>query len=171
MDAVILRELSSALIAVSSPPTAPGWNHTLIARLSGDRPQRPAAVLVGLRQGRQPKLIFTVRTGDVATHVGEVAFPGGACDASDTDALATALRESGEEIGLDRRLVSPCGYLECFETLSGFCITPVVAWVNAQARLQPSPRRGSRNLRGASSVFSGARKYEALSCELSRRAL
>jgi hypothetical protein len=49
------------------------------------------------------------------------------------------LRESEEEIGLDRALVTPLGYLDCFETISGFCITPVVARIARRSTLYPAP--------------------------------
>ena len=128
-----------ALIPLSEPPSAPGWNHASMAGLLGDAPLRQASVLIGLREGIQPRVILTVRTGHLTAHAGQVAFPGGSRDAADGDAVVTALRESEEEIGLDRTLASPRGYLDCFETISGFCITPVVARIDGDARLRPSP--------------------------------
>lgn len=53
--------------------------------------------------------------------------------------LLTALRESEEEIGLAPALVTPLGYLDCLETTSGFCVTPVVAHIAPHAPLVPSP--------------------------------
>jgi 8-oxo-dGTP pyrophosphatase MutT (NUDIX family) len=135
----MIDTLLRALIPLDTPPSGPGWNHAAMVELLGDAPLRPASVLLGLRQGVQPRLILTVRTGHLAAHAGQVAFPGGSRDAGDADAVDTALRESEEEIGLERRLASPRGYLDCFETISGFCITPVVACVDAEARLRPSP--------------------------------
>jgi len=134
MDALL-----SALRPLSTPPTAPGWNHAQMTELLGNTLRRPAAVLIALREGVQPRLIFTVRTDHLASHAGQVAFPGGSSDPTDDDALATALRESEEEIGLDRTLVTPLGYLDCFETISGFCITPVVARIATHAQLYPAP--------------------------------
>jgi 8-oxo-dGTP pyrophosphatase MutT (NUDIX family) len=134
-----MEELIGALLPLSAPPTAPGWNHADMSALLGHAERRPAAVLLGLREGPQPRMVLTVRTGDLATHAGQVAFPGGRSDPSDGDALTTALRESEEEIGLDRTLVTPLGYLDCFETISGYCITPVVARFAAGAVLFPSP--------------------------------
>lgn len=134
MDALL-----SALLPLSTPPVAPGWNHAQMTELLGNTTRRPAAVLIALREGVQPRLVFTVRTDHLASHAGQVAFPGGSSDPTDTDALATALRESEEEIGLDRALVTPLGYLDCFETISGFCITPVVARIATRAQLYPAP--------------------------------
>lgn len=134
MDALI-----KALLPLSAPPTGPGWNHADMSELLGSTQRQPAAVLLGFREGVQPRLVLTVRTDHLQAHAGQVAFPGGRSDPSDDDALTTALRESEEEIGLDRALVTPLGYLDCFETISGFCITPVVAKIAAEAQLYPAP--------------------------------
>lgn len=134
-----MQALIDALLPLSAPPTGPGWNHTDMAELLGNAQRQPAAVLVGLREGVQPRLVLTVRTDNLQSHAGQVAFPGGRSEPADGDALTTALRESEEEIGLDRALVTPLGYLDRFETISGFCITPVVAKIAAQARLYPAP--------------------------------
>ncbi|MDQ6646244.1 MAG: CoA pyrophosphatase [Pseudomonadota bacterium] len=134
MDAMI-----SALIPLASPPLTQGWNHADMTQLIGPHERLPAAVLIGFRDGVQPRLVLTVRTDHLQSHAGQVAFPGGRTDPDDGDAVTTALRESEEEIGLDRALVTPLGYLDRFETISGFCITPVVARIAEQARLYPSP--------------------------------
>lgn len=135
----MIDDLLRSLIPLSSPPSGPGWNHASMVDLLGSAPLRPASVLIGLREGVQPRIILTVRNNHLTAHAGQVAFPGGSRDAGDGDAVVTALRESEEEIGLDRTLASPQGYLDCFETISGFCITPVVARIDGSARLRPSP--------------------------------
>ncbi len=134
-----MEAVAQALLPLSAPPTGPGWNHAEMSDLLGNRTRQPAAVLVGIREGVQPRLVFTVRTDHLQAHAGQVAFPGGRSEPEDGDALATALRESEEEIGLDRSLVTPLGYLDRFETISGFCITPVVAKIASHARLYPAP--------------------------------
>ena len=134
-----MEALINALLPLSAPPTGPAWNHADMTELLGSAQRQPAAVLVGLREGVQPRLVLTVRTDHLQAHAGQVAFPGGRAELADGDALTTALRESEEEIGLDRALVTPLGYLDCFETISGFCITPVVARIAADAQLYPAP--------------------------------
>jgi 8-oxo-dGTP pyrophosphatase MutT (NUDIX family) len=136
----MMAALRAALRPLSAPPTSPGWNHADMTALLGDTRRRPAAVLLGVREGVQPRLVLTVRTQQLHAHAGQVAFPGGRSDPADGgSALITALRESEEEIGLDRALVTPLGYLDCFETISGFCVTPVVASIAAAAQLYPAP--------------------------------
>jgi 8-oxo-dGTP pyrophosphatase MutT (NUDIX family) len=135
----VIEIVADALRPLSAPPNGRGWNHADMAELLGDAPRRPAAVLIGLREGVQPRMVLTVRTDHLHAHAGQVAFPGGRSEADDGDAIATALRESEEEIGLERGLVTPLGYLDRFETISGFCITPVVARIAAGAQLYPAP--------------------------------
>jgi len=135
----VIEIVADALRPLSAPPIGRGWNHADMAELLGDAPRRPAAVLIGLREGVQPRMVLTVRTDHLHAHAGQVAFPGGRSEADDGDAITTALRESEEEIGLERGLVTPLGYLDRFETISGFCITPVVARIASEAQLYPAP--------------------------------
>jgi 8-oxo-dGTP pyrophosphatase MutT (NUDIX family) len=128
-----VRRVADALIPLSEPPSAPGWNHAAIADWLGSAPLAPAAVLIGVREGGEEKVIFTRRHDGLAKHAGQVAFPGGSMDADDGDMVDTALRETEEEIGLPRESMTALGYLDCFETISGFCITPVVARIAADA--------------------------------------
>lgn len=130
---------ATALLPLSQPPSAPAWNHAEITGVLGTTKRRPAAVLLGVRDDDDPRLILTVRNGHLHAHAGQVAFPGGRSEPDDGGALATALRESHEEVGLDPVLVTPLGYLDCLETVSGYCVTPVVATVAADARLRASP--------------------------------
>lgn len=135
----MMDTLLQALRPLSAPPEDPAWNHAEMNEWLGDQARLPAAVLLGIREGVQPRLVFTVRDARLPAHAGQVAFPGGRAEPRDADAVDTALRESEEEIGLDRALVKPLGFLDRFETISGYCVTPVVASIAAEARLYPSP--------------------------------
>lgn len=135
----MMQALQRALRPLSQPPLPPGWNHAEMTELIGEVERRSAAVLIGVRDEQQLRMVFTVRTDHLSSHAGQVAFPGGSADPTDADALTTALRETEEEIGLNPTLVTPLGYLDCFETISGFCITPVVARIDAEARFHPAP--------------------------------
>lgn len=135
----MMETLVRSLRPLSAPPVGPGWNHADMCELLGDQVRQPAAVLMGIRDGVQPGLVFTVRDGRLLAHAGQVSFPGGRSEPEDDGAVATALRESEEEIGLDRSLVKPLGFLDRFETISGYCVTPVVARIAPEARLHPAP--------------------------------
>lgn len=90
---------------------------------------RDAAVLVPIVDQSEPTVILTERTAGLSSHAGQIAFPGGKIDAADADAIAAAIREAEEEIGLPRAFVEPVGYLAPYLTGTGFRITPVVARV------------------------------------------
>ena len=97
----------------------------------------PAAVLVPMvvRQG-QLNLLLTLRTAHLNDHAGQISFPGGRVDAADVDAVATALRETEEEIGLACRHVEVIGSLPDYQTGTGFRVTPVAALVHPPFELQ-----------------------------------
>ena len=79
-----------------------------------------AAVLVPLYQlGTELHVIFTKRTTLVTMQQGHISFPGGRREPGDRDLLATALRESYEEIGLDPRRVEIFGRIDDFWTRNG----------------------------------------------------
>ncbi len=90
---------------------------------------RQAAVLVPIVAHREPALLLTQRTSTLTKHAGQIAFPGGTADATDTSPLMTALREAEEEIGLQPNLINALGYLDCYRTGTGYVITPVVGIV------------------------------------------
>jgi 8-oxo-dGTP pyrophosphatase MutT (NUDIX family) len=105
-----------------------------------ERKLRPAAVLLPLieRPGGLT-MLFTQRTDHLKNHAGQVSFPGGRVEESDSDAIETALRETEEEIGLSRRFIDIAGQLEHYETGTGFRITPVVGFVRLGFELKIDP--------------------------------
>ena len=86
---------------------------------------KPAAVLVPIVDRTAPTVLLTQRTAELASHAGQVAFPGGKIDPSDESPVAAALREAKEEVGLAPMLVEPIGYLDLYLTFSGFRIVEV----------------------------------------------
>lgn len=89
-----------------------------------------AAVLVPLVQRPQGlQVLLTQRTKHLRDHAGQIAFPGGRTDAHDRDAVATALREAEEEIGLKPDHIDVIGQLPIYSTVTSFQVTPVVALV------------------------------------------
>lgn len=103
------------------------------------RPIRYAAVLVPVIDRREPSVLLTLRTENLSTHAGQVAFPGGRIDDTDAGPADTAMREAEEEIALDRRFVSTIGYSDIYLSGTGFRIVPVVARVAPGFELSPNP--------------------------------
>jgi 8-oxo-dGTP pyrophosphatase MutT (NUDIX family) len=122
--------------------TPPGLNDPSITPKRGDhdvdpvmqkiaeiRPIRPAAVLVPVIDQGEPTVLLTQRAQHLPNHPGQISFPGGKIEKSDADPLDAALRETEEEIGLDRALVEPLGFLDLYMTTQGYRIVPVIARV------------------------------------------
>jgi 8-oxo-dGTP pyrophosphatase MutT (NUDIX family) len=86
-----------------------------------------AAVLVPLfMKGEDCHIIFTKRTDTVRYHKGEISFPGGVFDETDSELERTALREAFEEIGLKENDVQIIGVLDDIVTITQFIVTPFV---------------------------------------------
>ncbi|MGF1627260.1 MAG: CoA pyrophosphatase [Alphaproteobacteria bacterium] len=98
-----------------------------------------ASVLVPiLRRPEGETVLFTVRHRMLKRHPGQISFPGGRADLGDADAVATALRETQEEVGIPPDAVRVLGQLECYVTRTGYCVTPVVGVVEAPPALLPA---------------------------------
>jgi 8-oxo-dGTP pyrophosphatase MutT (NUDIX family) len=100
----------------------------------------PAGVLVPVIEGPSPNLVLTRRTDLVRHHKGEISFPGGVRHADDPDLLATALRETEEELGISRDAFEVLGALPPVHTIvSGYVIVPYVGMLRARPEVRPSP--------------------------------
>jgi 8-oxo-dGTP pyrophosphatase MutT (NUDIX family) len=97
-----------------------------------------AAVLVPIVDRGGAHLVFARRTERVGHHAGQISFPGGRIDPDDAGALAAALREAEEEVGLSPAVVEPLGLLDDTETFATqFVITPWVGVVHGPVTWQP----------------------------------
>lgn len=104
-----------------------------------DREPAHASVLVPLVQRDALTVLLTQRTDHLTDHPGQISFPGGRVEAEDADAVATALRETSEEVGLDPSFVDVIGSLPTYTTGTGFIVTPVVALVRPGFTVRPDP--------------------------------
>ncbi len=118
---------------------------------------RKAAVLVPLlKMDGEWHLLYIRRSADVQDHKGQVAFPGGAVEPQDEDAVAAAVRESHEEIGLKPENIRILGLMHGRNTITHYYITPVVAVISWPFQIQLQVREVSR-------VFTIPLKWLAIS--------
>ena len=103
--------------------------------LAGGAAKKPAAVLIPVVDRPEPAILFTERTPHLPSHPGQIAFPGGKIDPLDESPLEAAIREAQEEVGLDRSMITPIGYLDLYLTLSGYRILPLLARIDPDHRL------------------------------------
>ena len=114
------------------------------ARLEGEPTGglKRAAVAIALVEAGdgsgETALLLTQRASGLRAHSSQWALPGGRCDAGET-AVAGALRELHEELGLELAQDHVLGMLDDYPTRSGYLITPVVAWAADAASLSPNP--------------------------------
>ena len=109
-------------------------------RLSGQHQEdQQAGVLVLMTDADVPELILTRRNARLSSHGGEVAFPGGKRDRQDADLLATALRETHEEIGIAPNQVRPLGSLSDVLSKHQLKVMPWVGVVDPALELIPNP--------------------------------
>ncbi|MEK9902604.1 MAG: CoA pyrophosphatase [Gammaproteobacteria bacterium] len=90
---------------------------------------RKAAVLIAVTDSKDPELIYTLRSNKVGSHGGEVSFPGGMYEEQDDSLENTALRESEEETGLDRKKVEILGPIDTVVSRFNISVTPYVGVV------------------------------------------
>jgi 8-oxo-dGTP pyrophosphatase MutT (NUDIX family) len=101
---------------------------------------RPAAVLVPLVERPALTVLLTQRATALRNHAGQIAFPGGRIECGDGSPQAAALREAHEEIGLEARFIEVIGYLPDHVVMTGFRVTPVVAFVKPGFELKLDAR-------------------------------
>lgn len=123
-----LARVRRAVHPIGSPPPGTCWNASELSDLVDAEALRDAAVLVGLvPRGEGLAVLLTRRNDALRNHAGQVSFPGGRVDPGDVDVVDAALRETAEEVGIERGCIQPLGYLDPLATVTGFRVWPVVA--------------------------------------------
>lgn len=102
--------------------------------------RKDAAVLVPVIARAEPTVLLTVRSTDMPSHAGQIAFPGGKVSDEDASRIDTALREAEEEVAIPRDAVDVVGSLGVHLGGLGFSVTPVVGVVSPEIALEACPR-------------------------------
>ncbi len=136
-----IAQLRAALRPLDAFPSDVGWNSDELADLLLPATElADAAVLVGLvARTSGTAVVLTRRTDALRHHAGQVSFPGGRVEPDDDGAIAAALRETDEEIGVPARQVVPIGLLDPLVTITGFRVLPVVAAIDPDYVARPDP--------------------------------
>tara|TARA_B110000240_G_scaffold188985_1_gene228436 strand:+ start:354 stop:1004 length:651 start_codon:yes stop_codon:yes gene_type:complete len=113
-----------------------------VNKMMTERPTalRKASVLIPItrhKPGKNSEIVLTVRSENLNSHPGQISLPGGSEEAIDSDVVATALRESEEEIGLAQSDVEVIGRLGDLALPSGFQITPIVGLIEPDLEYIP----------------------------------
>lgn len=115
-------------LASQRAPAIPG-DGTRVDLFPG-RESAAASVLVPIvRRPDGLRVLLTRRTDHLRDHAGQISFPGGRAEPTDADAVATALREAEEEVGLPPDCVEVIGAMPHYTTVTRFVVTPVVGLI------------------------------------------
>lgn len=100
---------------------------------------RQAAVLIPIICRLEPTLLLTQRSVHLRKHAGQIAFPGGESDPDDASLIATALRETEEEVGIAPSAIHILGQLSPLDSVSGFSVTPIVGLIDPNVTFHSNP--------------------------------
>ena len=147
----------------------PAWEPEVTAewQFTGRSSMTAASVLIPLVLREQGlALLLTQRTAHLTDHAGQISFPGGRAEAYDASAIDTALRETEEEIGLDRRHIDIIGTLPDYVTGTGYRVTPVVGLVTPPFVLTPDANEVAEVFEVPLAFLMDAANHRRLSFEL-----
>lgn len=117
----------------------PSMSHAPILDKPPER-YRPAAVMIPVIDRAEPTVLLTLRTPTMPSHAGQISFPGGGPREEDDGPVGTALRETEEEVGIDREHVEVLGMMGRHYGGLGYVVTPVIGLVHVDAQLALCPR-------------------------------
>ncbi len=122
--------------------------HRKRQRITGENLKASAVLLPLFYDQGQYHVLFTERSDEVVFHKGQVCFPGGTQEPSDSSLVQTALREAEEEIGLEAKDIEILGELDDMLTfVTDYVISPFVAFI-------PYPHSWKTNGREVKRIFS-----------------
>lgn len=138
VDAVPMRARIEALLRDTVPGRDPEFPYAaqfssdqieLLRKLLPEHPARAAVLVPLVERPAGLQVLLTQRASHLKHHAGQVSFPGGRIEPADAGPWEAALREAQEEIGLEPGYVTRAGYLQDHLVISGFRVTPAVAFV------------------------------------------
>ena len=138
-----MRGDAAKIASVLTPPHHMNGNikDMIVSAMATDR---PAAVLVGLiKHQHRLHILMTRRAPHLATHAGQISFPGGKIETYDATPVDAALREAHEEVALQPDHVTILGSLSVVRSPAGFIVAPIVGMITAdegdEVALAPDP--------------------------------
>lgn len=100
-----------------------------IALSLGEKPKDSAVLVPLIIHQELVSLLYTLRSNSLDRHKGQVSFPGGLIEATDSSAIETALRETWEEISIENQSIQVVGQLNPINTSTGYIVYPVIGIV------------------------------------------
>ena len=138
IDTAPLRARIEALLRDTAPGRDPEFPYAaqfssdqieLLRKLLPEHPARAAVLVPLVERPAGLQVLLTQRASHLKHHAGQISFPGGRIEPGDAGPWEAALREAQEEIGLEPGYVTRAGYLQDHLVISGFRVTPAVAFV------------------------------------------
>ena len=138
IDTAPLRARIEALLRDTVPGRDPEFPYAaqfssdqieLLRKLLPEHPARAAVLVPLVERPAGLHVLLTQRASHLKHHAGQISFPGGRIEPADAGPWEAALREAKEEIGLEAGYVTRAGYLQDHLVISGFRVTPAVAFV------------------------------------------
>lgn len=119
----------------------PATRKTIYRDITIPADAKKSAVLILMYPGKDGlQFPLIERTEYPGVHSKQIGLPGGAWETEDVDYVATALRETEEEIGVNRHEIEVIGLLSAlYIPPSNFWVQPVVGYVHAKPPLVPDP--------------------------------
>lgn len=117
---------------------APSYRYDYASKQS--KPIESSVLLLFYEEDKTVYLTFIKRSAEMRNHSGQISFPGGKCDKTDDSAMATALRETQEELGIDTRQIQVLGSLTAlYIPVSNFMVHPFVGYTSIPPKFTPNP--------------------------------